>query len=123
MKVVTIIARTLLGLAFFAAGVMFFLPIKTPPPPTGLAGDFFTAIFASHYLHAVKCFEVVGGFLLLIGKKAPLGLTLIGPVAVNILFYGIFLDHSALAPALVVSVLSLFLLWAYRSAFAGIVKE
>jgi putative oxidoreductase len=122
MKIATIIARVLLGLVFFAFGVMFFLPINMPPPPAGPGRDFMTVLFTSHYMHAVKCFEVLGGFLLLTGLKPQLGLALVLPVVVNILFYDIFLDHTALAPGIIVAVLSLFLLWAWRKSFAGIIR-
>jgi hypothetical protein len=37
--------------------------------------------------------------------------------------HDIFLDHSALPMGIVVAVLALFLLWSYRSAFAGLVKK
>ncbi len=124
MKIAVIIARILLGLVFFGFGLIFFIPVvHMPPPPKGPGGDFFTLLYTTHYMHAVKCFEVVGGFLLLIGKKVPLALTLLGPVVVNILFYDIFLDRSGLGMGIVVSAFALFLLWAYRSAFAGIVKQ
>jgi hypothetical protein len=60
--------------------------------------------------------------ILLSGRFTPLGLTLVGPVIVNILFYDIFLDHSGLLLGLVVAVLALFLLWQKRHAFAGLVR-
>jgi uncharacterized membrane protein YphA (DoxX/SURF4 family) len=98
------------------------LPIKLPQPEPEQARAFMGVLFSSHYLYAIKCFEVVGGFLLLTGLKPRLGLTLVGPVIVNILFYDIFLDHSGLPLGIVIAALALFLLWAWRSAFAGIVK-
>jgi putative oxidoreductase len=121
MKITTIVIRSLLGLMFLATGIMIFLPIKMPPPPAGLAGDFMKALFTSHYIHAVKCFEIAGGLMLLIGR-GPLGLLLLGPVIVNILFYDIFLDATALPVGIVVAVLSLFLLWRYRANFAPLLK-
>ncbi len=124
MKIATIIARVLLGLIFVVFGLNAFLNfIKMPPPPAGPAGAFMGAFFASGWLYAVKCFEIAGGLLLLLGWKVPLGLTLLGPVIVNILFYDIFLDHSALPMGIVVAALALFLLWAKRSAFAGLLKN
>jgi uncharacterized membrane protein YphA (DoxX/SURF4 family) len=123
MKIAIIIARTLLGLIFFVFGLNAFLNfIPMPPPPTGLATDFMNALVTSHYLYAVKCFEISGGLILLSGRFTPLGLTLVGPVIVNILFYDIFLDHSGLLLGLVVAVLALFLLWQKRHAFAGLVR-
>ncbi len=122
MKIATIIARVLLGLVFLIFGLAVFFPhlIPMPPPPKGEAGAFLGALFSSGYLYGIKCFEVAGGFLLLIGKKVPLGLTLVGPVLVNILFYDIFLDHTGLPIGIVVAGLALFLLWVYRKAFAGL---
>jgi uncharacterized membrane protein YphA (DoxX/SURF4 family) len=123
MKAATIIARVLLGLVFFVLGLnAFFNFIHMPPPPAGPAGDFMTALFTTHYLYAIKVFEISGGALLLLGRFVPLGLTLVGPVLVNILFYDIFMDHSGLPLGLVMAVLALFLLGRYRSSFAGLVR-
>jgi putative oxidoreductase len=121
MKIATIIARTLLGLVFVVFGLNAFLNFIPMPPPKGdLAGDFMKALFASHYLYAVKCFEISGGLILLSGRYTALGLTLVGPVIINILFFHIFLDPSGLPLAIVLAVLALFLLWQKRQAFAGL---
>jgi putative oxidoreductase len=124
MKIATIIARVLLGLVFFVFGLnVFFNFIPMPPPPKNEAGAFMGALFSSGYLYAIKCFEIAGGFLLLIGRKVPLGLTLLVPVIVNILLYDILLDHTGLPLGIVLAALSLFLLWAYRTAFAGLLTQ
>jgi putative oxidoreductase len=122
MKIATIIARVLLGLIFVVFGLNAFFNFIPMPAPTGQAGAFMGALFTSHYLYAIKCFEISGGLLLLIGRYVPLGLTLVGPVIVNILFYDIFLDHSGLGLGVVIAALALFLLARYRSAFAGLVR-
>jgi len=59
MKIATIIARTLLGLVFVVFGLLVFF-VHLPPPKGELAGEFMKALFASHYLYAVKCFEISG---------------------------------------------------------------
>ena len=124
MKIATIIVRVLLGLMFVVFGsniFLHFIPMpQTPPPP--LAGDFSKALFLSHYLCVVGALQVVGGALLLIGRYVPLGLTLLGPVIVNIALFHIFLDPSGLPIAAAVSAMALFLLWRYRSNFAGLVQ-
>jgi len=123
MKVVTIIARILLGLMFAVFGMNVFLHfIPMPPIPATLAGDFSKALMQSHYIYAIGFLQVTGGLLLLIGRYVALGLTLLGPVIVNILLFHIFLDRTGLPMALVVSALALFLLWRYRANFAGLVK-
>ena len=122
MKIAIIIARTLLGLIFVVFGLNAFLQFIHMPPPQGLAGDFMKALFASHYFYAVAILQIAGGALCLLGKFVPLGLTLLGPVIVNILLFHIFLQPSGLLLAVVVSVLALFLLWANRQAFSGLIK-
>jgi uncharacterized membrane protein YphA (DoxX/SURF4 family) len=97
--------------------------VPSPELPPGLAGDFNKALGESHYMLGVAAFEIVGGALLLIGARfAPLGLVMVGPVIVNIAFYHIFLSPQGAVPAVVVCVLSLFLLYYYRHAFAGLVR-
>ncbi len=124
MKIATIIARTLLGLIFVVFGLnAFFNFIPLPPPKGELAGEFMKALFVSHYLYAVKCFEIFGGLLLLSGRFTALGLTLVGPILVNILFYDIFLDPAGLPLGIVLAVLALFLLGRYRQSFAGLLRN
>ena len=124
MKIATIIVRVLLGLVFVVFGSNIFLHfIPMPPPPATLAGDFSKALMQSHYIYVVGLLQVIGGLLLLIGLYVPLGLTLLGPVIANILLFHIFLDPSGLPLAIIVAVLALFLLWRYRTNFAGLVKQ
>jgi len=123
MKILTIIARVLLGLIFVVFGSNIFLHfIPMPPPPPTLIGDFSKALFLSHYLHVVGAVQVIGGALLLLGRFVPLGLTLLGPVIVNIDLVHILMDPSGLPMAALVSIFAIFLVWRYRSAFAGLVQ-
>ena len=123
MKVVTIIARVLLGLMFVVFGSnIFFHFIPMPPLPATPAGDFSKALMQSNYMYVIGLLQVIGGLLILIGRFVPLGLTLLGPVIVNILLFHVFLDPKGLPMAIVVSALALFLLWRYRANFAGLVK-
>jgi putative oxidoreductase len=71
----------------------------------------------------VGILQVAGGILLLTGREVPLGLTLLGPLIVNILCFHVFMAPAGLPLAILVSVLSLFLLWYYRAKFAGLVKN
>ncbi len=122
MKIATIIARILLGLVFTVFGSNVFLasiPYATPTAPmSGPAGDFMTAMFTTHYVYVVGGCQVLGGLILLIGRYVPLGLTLLGPVIVNILTFHICMAPQGLPLASVVAVLALFLLWRYRAEFS-----
>lgn len=125
MKIATIIARSLLGLIFVTFGSNMFLHfIPMPPPPEGPAREFMTALYLSHYLYIVGAVQVVGGLLLLLsGRRAPLALTLLGPVIVNILAFHALMAPAGLPMAGFVSVLALFLVWRYRGNFAGLVRS
>ena len=124
MKIATIISRVLLGLIFVTFGLNMFLNfIPMPPPPEGPAREFMTALFLSHYVYVVGALQVAGGLLLFTGRWTPLGLTLVGPVIVNIVCFHALMAPAGLPMAIVVSLLALFLLWRYREHFAGIVKN
>ena len=124
MKIATIIARNLLGLIFVTFGLNMFLNfIPMPPPPEGPAREFMTALFISHYLYVVGALQLAGGLILLSGRWIPLGLTLLGPVIVNIVCFHVLMAPAGLPMALVVSFLALFLLWRYREPFMGLVKN
>jgi uncharacterized membrane protein YphA (DoxX/SURF4 family) len=123
MKIATIIARVLLGLIFLIFGsnaFLHFLPM--PPLPQGVAGEYLHAFFASGYVYVIGGFQVIGGLLLLIGRFVPLGLTILGAVIVNIWAFHLLMAPEGLPPAIVVTILELFLLWRYRDAFAGILR-
>src|SRR2546425_6445458 len=102
---------------------MFLNFIPMPPPPEGPAREFMTALFISHYVYVVGALQIVGGLILLSGRWIPLGLTLLGPVIVNILCFHVLMAPAGLPMAIVVSLLCLFLLWHYREHFAGLVKN
>lgn len=124
MKTATIISRVLLGLIFVTFGLNMFLSfIPLPPPPEGPAREFMTALFMSHYVYVVGALQIVGGLILLSGRWMPLGLTLLGPVIVNIVCFHVLMAPAGLPMALVVSLLALFLLWRYREYFTGLVKN
>ncbi len=122
MKIATIIARSLLGLIFVVFGLNAFLHFIPMPPPQGLAADFMKALFMSHYFYVVAILQIAGGALLLLGRFVPLGLTLLGPVIANILLFHAFLEPAGLPLAIAIAALALFLVWANRQAFAGLVK-
>ena len=123
MKIVTIIARVLLGLIFVVFGSNIFLHfIPMPAQPPSLATDFGNALMKSGYIYVVGALQVIGGLFCLIGRFVPLGLTLLGPVIVNILLFHLLLEPSGLPIAIAVSVLALVVLAGYRNAFVGLLR-
>jgi hypothetical protein len=124
MKVVSTIARYLLGLMFTVFGLNGFLNfIPAPPPPPALAGQFLGALAASHYLVPVFLLQLVSGLLFLANRYVPLALTLIGPVIVNILLVHVLMSPSSIVPGLFATVCWLIVFYRFRAAFAGIFQS
>ena len=123
MKIVTLIARIMLGLLFAVFGLNGFLHFIPMQPPTGLAGQYMGALFLSHYLTVVFALELVGGLLLLVNRYVPLALTLLGPVLVNIVLFHACLAPAGLPMALFAVVLWLIVFTGVRSSFAGLLVQ
>jgi putative oxidoreductase len=121
MKIVTLIARILLGLIFVVFGLNGFLNfLSMGPMPTGLAGQFMGALFLSHYYWVVAALQIIGGALLLVNRFVPLAVVLLGPVIVNIICYHVFLNPSGAVPAALATVLWLIVFYGNRQHFSGI---
>ena len=124
MRIVTLIARLLLGLIFVVFGLNGFLNfIPMGPLPTGLAGQFIGALAQSHYFWVVAALQVAGGALLLVNRYVPLGLVLLGPVIVNIVLYHVFLNPTGMLMAVVVVILWLIVYYSRRQNFSGIFAQ
>ena len=120
MKVAIVTARILLGSIFVVFGLNGFLHFLPQPPMPEAAGAFFGALAATGYmLPLVFGAQLVGGGLVLAGM-IPLGVAILAPVIVNIVFFHLFLAPAGMGPAVVVTVLALFLGWAHRDAYAAL---
>lgn len=121
MRVLTLVARLLLGVLFLVFGLNGFLNfLSMGPPPSGLAGQFIGALFLSHYYWAIAALQVVAGVLLIVGRYVPLALVLLGPIIVNILLYHIFLMPAGIVLAVVATLLWFIVFYSYRQYFSGI---
>jgi putative oxidoreductase len=120
MKYLIHICRILLGLVFAIFGLNAFLKFMPMPELQSNAAAFMGALINSAYFYPIAVLQVLGGLCLLSGRFVPLGLTLLGPIIVNIDLYHLFMDRSGLPIAAIVSVVALFLLWVYRYKFPAI---
>jgi putative oxidoreductase len=106
MKIASLVARLLLGVIFLVFGLNGFLQFIHMPPPTGVAAQFFGALFASHYYIVIFSMQVLGGLLLLVNRFVPLALVILGPIIVNIFFF-----HTLMAPAGLPLAILVVILW------------
>ena len=105
MKIVALISRLLLGFIFLVFGLNGFLHFIHMPPPTGIAAQFFTAIFISKYWVVIFALQLLGGVLLLVNRYVPLALVVLGPIIVNIFFFHLLMAPSGLPLAILVAIL------------------
>ncbi len=120
MKIVTTVARFLLGVVFMVFGLNGFLNFIPAMPLPGLAGQFASVLAASHYAVPVFVIQVGCGLLFLVNRYVPLALTLIGPVIVNILIFHVTMNPSGIGPGALAAVCWLIVFYKFRRAFAGI---
>ena len=127
MKYAPTIAGILLGLLFIMSSVfVLFHLVEMPPPPAGSAAAmFFGAFGPTGYLTFVKVLELIGGILVAIPRTRNFGLLILGPILVNILAFHVFVMKGVglMSPMIIVIVLlALYLLWAGRKGFAGLLN-
>lgn len=123
MKIAIIVVRSLFGLLFvFSAVVVLFKVPMDAPPPTGDALTFMTGLMATGYfMTLLKVTELICGILLLVNIWAPLATVVLFPISLNILFFHAFLDDPKNLPTAVFVILAnLFLAYAYRKNYMGL---
>lgn len=123
------IAGIVLGLLFLMASIMFFLNLGPKPtfPEGSPIAHFFAAFGPTGYLKFVKVFELIGGLLVMIPRVRNFGLLLLGPVIVNIIAYHLLVDDPKtmlnvqyMWMLYLIIACALYLLWAGRRKFAGL---
>jgi putative oxidoreductase len=118
MKIVTMIARYLLGLMFLVFGSNMFLHfIPMGPMPAGLAGQFMVTLFAAHYFYVVGTIQAASGILFLVNRFVGLGLTLLAPVLFNILVYHLLMNPGGIGLGAFATLLWLLVAWEHRIVF------
>ncbi len=117
MKLAAKVARYLLGLGMVVFGLNAFFNFMPPLDLPEKGGQFMDLLFESGYFNVVAILQLVGGALLLLGRFVPLGLTLLGPVLVNILIFHISFDPKGIAPGLFFTLLWLIVFWRHKKGF------
>src|SRR6201987_5055240 len=123
MRTASTIARYLAGVIFLVFGLNGFLNFIPMPPPGGIAGQFMTALYASHYLWVIFAFQLAAAVLLLANRYVPLALAILAPVIVNILTFHALMAPSGLPLALFVAALWGVIFINVRAAFSGLFKS
>ena len=122
-RIVTAIVRILLGLMFLVFGLNGFLNFM--PQPKDMPQEIMTvvgALMKAGYMTVVSGAEVLIAVLLLTNRFVPLALTMLVPIIVGILTFHIFMAPATIVPGVIVTVMELYLAWAYRGAFRAMLQ-
>ena len=116
------IARMLLGLPLLVFGLNAFFNFIPQPkvqmPEAAMA--FAGALMNTGYMmQLIGATHLIVGVLLVSNRFVPLALALFAPFMVNSMAFHLRLEHSGLPMATVFLIFELYLAWAYRSAFRG----
>jgi uncharacterized membrane protein YphA (DoxX/SURF4 family) len=119
-KRLPMIARVLLGLIFFASGLMAYISHFAFPPDLPENLQLFVKGMAAsiYFMPFLKAVEMICGLLLIVGAFVPLALIVLAPIIINI-----FLTHAFLAPSGVPLAIFIGALEVYLAFFASPYKE
>jgi putative oxidoreductase len=121
MKIVSMIARILLGVMFTVFGLNGFLHfIPSPAFPPGYLLDFFTAIVGSGFYVMIFGVQLICGLLLLTNLYVPLAVVALAGVLLNILTFHATMNPQGFPPAIVATILWFLTAWPIRAQFAPI---
>jgi hypothetical protein len=120
MKVVSTVARILLGIIFVVFGANLLHPFLHMSMPPGVAGQLMGGLYASHFLVLIGLVQLIGGLLELIGQYVTFGLILLGPVIVCIDFFHSSVAPSGLPMAALVTLLWILVAIGHKHHLAGI---
>ena len=110
MKNAIVVSRVLLGLPFLIFGLNYFWKFLDEPELAGSAGAYMTALGDAGYVWPVlKSFEVVVGFLLIIGQFVPLALVMVTPILINILGFHFYMDSRSMGMVIAIIMTALYL--------------
>ena len=122
-RLLTLVARLLLGLTFSVCGLngfLNFLPAPSDAMPAA-AVAFGGALFSTGYMMPlIAGTELITGLLLLSNCFVPLALILLAPVVVNIVLFHAFLTPPDVLVACLVLALEVGLAVAYRHSYAAL---
>ena len=121
MKIAVIIVRVIMGLMYLFSSVVVLFKLFPQPEQHGDIKTFMDGVNASVYLMPlIKITELICAIALITGFFAPLATVVIFPITVNILFFHAILAPEGLLMGVLLFLANLFLAYAYRDHYKGL---
>jgi hypothetical protein len=94
MKVLTHVPGAVLAFLFLFGGINYFIPMAPMPAMTGNPAKFMELFGGTGYMTVIKALEILGGVLIILPTQRAKALLILGPIALNIFFFEIFIHRG-----------------------------
>jgi hypothetical protein len=125
MKMIAIIAQILIAVTLLWLGLSGLLHLTANLPLRCIAQQSIATIFLSRYIALLFGLQLLGSLLLFDGRWSVLALMLLGPIALNIVLFHLFMGPGSCIFALLLALLESGAIWTCRRYFDStfILKE
>ena len=112
MRIIAITAQILIGVTLLWLGLNGLLHLVANLPLRCIAPQSIASILASPYIVFLFGLQLLGSLLLLVGRWKVLAFVLLGPIALNIVFFHLFIGRGSLIFALLLALIESLVIWA-----------
>jgi putative oxidoreductase len=119
MRMIAITAQILIGVTLLGLGLNGLLQLVANLPLKCIAPQSIASILLSPYIVLLFGLQLLGSLLLLVGRWNVLALVLLGPIALNIVFFHVFMGRGSLLFALLLALLESLAIWSCRRYFGS----
>lgn len=117
MRVIAVTAPILIGITLLWLGLEGLLHFLANVPLRCIAQQSITTIFLSRYVALLFGIELLGSLLLLVGRWKVVALVLLGPIALNVVFFHLLMGSGSIVFAVVLALLESLAIWTCRRLF------
>lgn len=117
MRMIAITAQILIGVTLLWLGLNGLLHLAANLPLKCIAPQSIASILLSPYIVLLFGLQLLGSLLLLVGRWNVLALVLLGPIALNIVFFHVFMGRGSLLFAVPLALVESLAIWSCRRYF------
>ena len=124
MKIVSIVARLLLGALFVFSGSNHLFNFFKGQMPPGPVADYMNVMMSSGYMYVIGFMQILPGLLLLANRYVPLALVLLGAMIFNIDAINVLIVRNGpgFGTASFITLLWALVYWHERASFRSLLR-
>jgi hypothetical protein len=117
MRIIAITAQILIGITLLWLALNGLLHLVANLPLSCIAPQSIASILVSPYIMLLFGLQLLGSLLLLVDRWKVLAFVLLGPIALNIVFFHLFIGRGSLIFALLLALIESLVIWTCRRYF------